>query len=104
MPGATVLCPCILLFKAERRMVRELVEAGEFIEIFVDTPLAECMRRDPKGLYAPAQAGQIKNFTVIDSPYELPEHTELVVDTRDTAAEDSARGILKELRRRRIVT
>ena len=61
------------------------------------------MRRDPKGLYARAQAGQIKNFTGIDSPYEPPEHAEIVIDTRDTGAEDSARGILKELRRRHIV-
>jgi len=65
--------------------------------------IAECMRRDPKGLYARAQAGQIKNFTGIDSPYEPPEHAEIVIDTRDAAAEDSARGILKELRRRHIV-
>ena len=57
------------------------------------------MRRDPKGLYARAQAGEIKNFTGIDSPYEPPEHTEIVVDTRDTEAEDSARAILDQLRR-----
>ena len=101
--GAIVLCSFISPFRAERRMVRELVDAGEFIEVFIDTPLAECMRRDPKGLYARAQAGQIKNFTGIDSPYEPPEHAEIVIDTRDAAAEDSARGILKELRRRHIV-
>ena len=101
--GAIVLCSFISPFRAERRMVRELVDAGDFIEVFIDTPLAECMRRDPKGLYARAQAGQIKNFTGIDSPYEPPEHAEIVIDTRDAAAEDSARGILKELRRRHIV-
>ena len=101
--GAIVLCSFISPFRAERRMVRELVDAGEFIEVFIDTPLAECMRRDPKGLYARAQAGQIKNFTGIDSPYEPPEHAEIVIDTRDAAAEDSARGVLKELRRRHIV-
>ncbi len=102
--GAIVLCSFISPFRAERCMVRDLVGADEFIEIFVDTPLEECMRRDPKGLYARAQAGQIKNFTGIDSPYEPPEHAEIVIDTRGTAAEDSARGILKELRRRHIVT
>ncbi len=101
--GAIVLCSFISPFRAERCMVRDLVGADEFIEIFVDTPLEECMRRDPKGLYARAQAGQIKNFTGIDSPYEPPEHAEIVIDTRDAAAEDSARGILKELRRRHIV-
>src|SRR5439155_1641572 len=101
--GAIVLCSFISPFRAERRMVREQVEAGDFIEVFIDTPLAECMRRDPKGLYARAQAGQIKNFTGIDSPYEPPEHAEIVIDTPDTGAEDSARGILKELRRRHIV-
>ena len=101
--GAIVLCSFISPFRAERRMVREQVEAGDFIEVFIDTPLAECMRRDPKGLYARAKAGQIKNFTGIDSPYEPPEHAEIVIDTRATAAEDSARGILTELRRRHIV-
>ena len=55
-------------------MVRELVAAEEFVEIFVDTPLEECMRRDPKGLYARASAGQIKNFTGLDPPYKVPEH------------------------------
>ena len=101
--GAIVLCSFISPFRAERCMVRDLVGADEFIEIFVDTPLEECMRRDPKGLYARAQAGQIKNFTGIDSPYEPPEHAEIVIDTRDAVAEDSARRILKELRRRHIV-
>jgi bifunctional enzyme CysN/CysC len=101
--GAIVLCSFISPFRAERRMIRELVEAGEFIEIFIDTPLEECIRRDPKGLYARAQAGKIKNFTGIDSPYEVPENAEIIVDTSDTAAEDSARRILEQLRRRRII-
>jgi bifunctional enzyme CysN/CysC len=69
-----VLCSFISPFRAERRMVRELVAAEEFVEIFVDTPLEECMRRDPKGLYARASAGQIMNFTGLGSPYEVPEH------------------------------
>ena len=73
MPGMIVLCSFISPFRAERRMVRELVGGEEFIEVFVDTPIEECMRRDPKGLYARAKAGQIKNFTGIDSPYEAPE-------------------------------
>jgi bifunctional enzyme CysN/CysC len=101
--GLIVLCSFISPFRAERRMVRELVGEGEFIETFVDTPLEECMRRDPKGLYARARAGQIKNFTGIDSPYEVPEHAEIVVSTREASAEAAARRIVAELRARQIV-
>ncbi len=103
MPALIVLCSFISPFRAERRMVRELVAEGEFIEIFVDTPLEECMRRDPKGLYARAKAGKIKNFTGIDSPYEAPERPELVVSTRDTTAEEWAKRIVAELMARQII-
>ncbi len=75
--GLIVLCSFISPFRAERRMVRELVEEGEFIEVFVDTPLDACIARDPKGLYRRTMAGQIKNFTGIDQPYEAPENPEL---------------------------
>ena len=75
--GLIVICCFISPFAAERRMVRELVRPEEFIEIFVDTPLEECIRRDPKGLYAKAIAGQIPNFTGIGSPYEAPQAPEL---------------------------
>src|SRR6266478_10080132 len=78
--GTVVLCSFISPFRAERRMVRELVSAEEFVEVYVDTPLEECIRRDPKGLYARAMEGKIKNFTGIDSPYEVPENAEIVVD------------------------
>ncbi len=64
-------------------MVRELVEEGEFIEIFVDTPIEECERRDPKGLYAKARAGEIPNFTGVSAPYEPPEKPELRLRTMD---------------------
>jgi bifunctional enzyme CysN/CysC len=101
--GAIVLCSFISPFRAERRMARELVGDGEFIEIFVDTPLEECVRRDPKGLYARAQGGQIKNFTGIDSPYEVPEKPEIVVRTHEASPEDAARRILEELARRRVI-
>ena len=70
--GLIVICSFISPYKAERDMVRNLVD-GEFIEVFVDTPIDECVRRDPKGLYAKAKAGKIKNFTGIDAPYEPPE-------------------------------
>ena len=66
--GLIVLCSFISPFRAERRMVRELLDAGEFIEIFVDTPIEECIARDPKGLYRRALAGEIKNFTGVDQP------------------------------------
>jgi bifunctional enzyme CysN/CysC len=77
--GLIVICSFISPFRAERRLVREMLGAGEFVEIFVDTPLDVCMERDPKGLYTKARAGRIKNFTGIDSPYEPPEAPELVL-------------------------
>jgi bifunctional enzyme CysN/CysC len=100
--GMIVLCSFISPFRAERRMVRELVADGEFIEVFVDTPIVECMRRDPKGLYARAQAGKIKNFTGIDSPYEIPENPEIVVATLGSA-DEAAQRVIEELEGRLIV-
>lgn len=95
--GLVVLCSFISPFRAERRAVRELVADGEFIEIFVDTTLDECMRRDPKGLYAKARAGRLMNFTGIDSPYEAPERAELTVRTVGRDASDCVREILEDL-------
>ena len=96
--GLIVICSFISPFRAERRMVRELVEAGEFLEVFVDTPLEECMRRDPKGLYARAREGKIKNFTGIDSPYEPPEAPEILIRPVESSAEQSASQIIDKLR------
>ena len=79
--GLIVLTAFISPFRAERHMVRRMIPEGEFFEIFVDTPLAEAERRDEKGLYAKARAGELKNFTGIDSPYEAPENAEIHVDT-----------------------
>jgi len=101
--GMIVLCSFISPFRAERRMVRELVEANEFLEVFVDTPLEECIRRDPKGLYARAQAGKIKNFTGIDSPYETPEHPEILLATREVGLDDAAARVIGELQARGII-
>ncbi|HZO23883.1 MAG TPA: sulfate adenylyltransferase subunit CysN [Steroidobacteraceae bacterium] len=101
--GLIVLCSFISPFRAERRMVRELVDPDEFIEIFIDTPLEECMRRDPKGLYARALQGKIKNFTGLDSPYEVPESAEIVIDTRQGSPDGAAQQIIEILRERRIV-
>ncbi|WP_319774500.1 sulfate adenylyltransferase subunit CysN [Breoghania sp.] len=101
--GTIVLVSFISPFKSERRMARELVEEDEFIEVFVDTPLAECQRRDPKGLYQKAAEGKIKNFTGIDSPYEAPENAEIRLDTTGTDPEVLADTIIEELKARGII-
>lgn len=79
--GLIVICSFISPYKAERDMVRSLVAGGDFIEVFVNTPIEECMRRDPKGLYSKAKEGKIKNFTGIDAPYEAPERPEIRLET-----------------------
>jgi bifunctional enzyme CysN/CysC len=79
--GLVVLVSFISPFRAERRMARSLFGEGEFLEIFVDTPLEVAEQRDAKGLYAKARAGELRNFTGIDSPYEVPEHPDMVLDT-----------------------
>jgi bifunctional enzyme CysN/CysC len=91
--GLVVLSCFISPFRAERQMVREMLEDGEFIEIFVDVPLEECIRRDPKGLYRKAQAGQIKNFTGIDSPYEAPDAPDIHIQHASESADRAARRI-----------
>ncbi len=97
--GLVVLCAFISPFRAERQMVRELVQQDEFIEIFVDASLAECMRRDPKGLYAKANSGRIKNFTGLDSPYDPPDAPDLRLDTMVASAEELADVVLRRLLR-----
>jgi bifunctional enzyme CysN/CysC len=84
--GLIVLVSFISPFRSERRMARDLFAPGEFIEVFVDTPMEICEQRDVKGLYAKARAGRIPNFTGIDSPYERPEAAELVLDTTALAS------------------
>jgi bifunctional enzyme CysN/CysC len=84
-------------FRAERRMARELVGEREFVEVFVDTPLAEAERRDVKGLYKKARAGELKNFTGVDSPYEPPEHPEIHIDTTRLSPEEAAEIIVARL-------
>jgi bifunctional enzyme CysN/CysC len=101
--GLIVLCSFISPFRAERRMVRELLDASEFVEIFVDTPLAECIARDPKGLYKRALAGEIKNFTGVDQPYETPENPEIRLDAGSKDAARLAHDLIEELARRKIV-
>jgi bifunctional enzyme CysN/CysC len=101
--GLIVLCSFISPYRAEREMVRNLVPVGDFFEVFVDTPIAECMRRDPKGLYAKAQAGQIKNFTGFDAPYERPQSPEIQLHTLGHDAPGLAEQVLAALVERRII-
>jgi bifunctional enzyme CysN/CysC len=101
--GMVTLVSFISPFRAERRMARELVGEGEFFEVFVDTPLAVCEARDPKGLYRRARAGAIPNFTGISSPYEAPEAPELRLDTQGRTAEECAEAVVDLLRRRGVL-
>ena len=98
--GLIVMTAFISPFRAEREMVRKMLPEGEFIEVFVDTPLAEAEKRDAKGLYAKARAGELKNFTGIDSPYEAPEDAEIRIDTTAMSAEQAADLIVDEMLRR----
>ena len=95
--GMIVLCSFISPFEAERQMVRGLVEAGEFVEIFVDASIETCAQRDPKGLYRRARAGEIRNFTGIDSPYEPPAAPELRLDTEHAGPQELADQVLRWL-------
>jgi len=95
--GLIVLVSFIAPFRAERRMARELFGEGEFIEVFVDTPLSVAEARDAKGLYAKARAGKIPNFTGIDSPYEIPQSPELRLDTTSATAEALAQQVVDRL-------
>lgn len=97
--GLIVICSFISPYKAERDMVRSLVAEGDFIEVFVNTPIEECMRRDPKGLYTKAKEGKIKNFTGIDAPYEAPERPEIRLETVGHRPDELADQVAELLRR-----
>ncbi len=101
--GLIVLVSFISPYRAERLLARERVADGEFIEVFVDTPVDECRKRDPKGLYAKADAGQIKNFTGVDAPYEAPLAAEIHLRTVDESAESLADQVVMELRNRKLI-
>lgn len=96
--GLIVIASFISPFEAERRMARRLFAEGEFIEVYIATPLAECEKRDTKGLYAKARRGELKNFTGIDSAYEPPENPEVVVDTCNLSADACVDKIISTLR------
>ena len=95
-----MLCSFISPYRAERDLVRALVGEGEFIEVFVDTPIEDCMERDPKGLYAKAKAGKLANFTGVDAPYEVPARPEVHLMTSQTAPEELAEKVIEALSRR----
>ena len=92
--GLIVIVSFISPFRSERRMARDLMEADEFFEVFIDAPLEVCEARDPKGLYARARKGEIAHFTGIDSPYEAPESPELRLDTTALSADAAADEIV----------
>jgi bifunctional enzyme CysN/CysC len=101
--GLIVLVSLISPFRQQREAVRAALEIGEFIEIHVATPLAECERRDPKGHYRRVRAGALQNFTGIDSPYEPPEHPDLSLDTTELSAEQAAELVVTFLQRGRYI-
>jgi bifunctional enzyme CysN/CysC len=101
--GLIVMVSFISPFRSERRMARALLEAGEFIEVFVDTPLSQAEARDAKGLYKKARRGELKNFTGIDSPYEVPEDPEIHLDTTLLAPEAAASRIIAYMREAGII-
>jgi bifunctional enzyme CysN/CysC len=102
--GLIVLCAFISPYRAERIGVRNLVGDGEFIEVFVDTPIEECVQRDAKGLYAKAKAGLIKNFTGFDAPYEAPASPEIHLQTLHEKPDQAARRVIMALVERKIIS
>ncbi|MCS0790253.1 adenylyl-sulfate kinase [Cytobacillus pseudoceanisediminis] len=101
--GKIVTTAFISPFRSDRETVRALFEEGEFIEVFIDCPLEECERRDPKKLYAKARRGEIKDFTGIDSPYEAPENPEITVRSDQYTVEEAVGQILTHLREKHIL-
>lgn len=96
--GLVVLATFISPFADDRAQVRQLLDNGTFIEIFVNCPLAQCEQRDPKGLYKKARSGAIKGFTGIDAPYEIPQHPELVIDSSSADPEESANRVVSYIK------
>jgi adenylylsulfate kinase len=101
--GLIVLSAFISPHRQERQLVRDLLPEGEFLEVFVDTPLAECEKRDPKGLYKKARAGEIKQFTGIDSEYQAPELPEIHLQAGEASVAELVELCLESLRQRQII-
>ncbi len=98
--GLIVLTAFISPFKEDRNRVREMMQEGEFIEIFIDTPLRVCERRDPKGLYKKARKGEIAEFTGVSSPYEAPQEAELHIQTENMSVSTAAKSVLEYLEKK----
>jgi adenylylsulfate kinase len=96
--GTITLSAFVSPFKKDREQVRNLLNAHEFIEVFIDTPIEICEQRDPKGLYKKARTGEIKNFTGISSPYEAPEAPEIHIKTEQQTVQQAAEQVLSYLR------
>ncbi|MBN2528082.1 MAG: adenylyl-sulfate kinase [Deltaproteobacteria bacterium] len=101
--GAIVMTAFISPYKKDRRAARALVESGKFIEIYCAADLKSCEQRDPKGLYEKARSGQIRQFTGVDAPYEIPEHPELAIPTHRISLEDSVDWVIAYLEGREII-
>ena len=101
--GLIAVSAFISPFRSDRNIVRSLFAPGEFIEVFVDTPLAVCEARDPKGLYKKARRGQIKHFTGIDSPYEAPEAAQVVIRGGEVGVEDAVAELVSYLKDQGII-
>jgi len=95
--GLVVITAFISPFRADRDAARALFEDGEFVEVFADAPLEECEKRDPKGLYKKARAGEIKEFTGIDSPYEAPDNAEVVINTAEHDIGECVRQLIAKI-------
>jgi bifunctional enzyme CysN/CysC len=96
--GHVVVCTFVSPFRKERELAKSLVPAGRFIEVYIDTPLEVCRGRDPKGLYAKADAGEIRNMTGVSSPYEAPENPDVEIRTVETTPEDAVERLVATLR------
>ncbi|MHD0398712.1 adenylyl-sulfate kinase [Staphylococcus simulans] len=101
--GLITLTAFISPYREDRDRVREILEDGEFIEVYAKASVETCEQRDPKQLYKKARAGEIKNFTGIDAPYEAPEHAEIVIDTETTSVEEAVQQILEYLEDKQII-
>ncbi|MEH7073311.1 adenylyl-sulfate kinase [Neobacillus drentensis] len=101
--GKVVTTAFISPFRSDREQVRELFEDGEFIEVFVQCPIEECERRDPKQLYAKARRGEIKDFTGIDSPYEAPEKPEITLHSDQLTVEEAVQEVFAYLKEKKII-
>lgn len=102
--GLLVMTAFISPFAADRAMVRDLVQDHEFIEVYMKTPIEECERRDPKGLYKKARKGEIKNFTGIDSEYEVPVSPQIVIDTVSLSIEECANQVISYLKESKMIS